>query len=150
MLVVSALAVAATSEPIPDTAIDAWIMRPVAGAPALRWSEVSAAVDAAAELHDMKTRNWRPNAERVRYTRPLISLDYEFSADGAVKVTIIGESDTSFFFPDNVEKIMAALKEDVKREFSWRFGKLEYIEIPMKCSCGTPWCTRSQCVPVAR
>lgn len=130
VLVTSALAVAATSPPENVTLREEWAIRPISGAPRLKWSEVSQAVDAAAEKHDMKTRNWRPNAESVRYARRLLTLDWALGADGAVKFTMIGDTESGFFFADDIPEIMAALKADVKREFRSRFGELEYIELP--------------------
>jgi hypothetical protein len=130
VLVTSALAVAATSPPQEVTLREEWTIRPSSGAPRLKWSEVSQAVDAAAEKHDMKTRNWRPNAETVRYARRLLTLDWALGADGAVKFTMIGDTESGLFFVDDIPEIMAALKADVRREFRSRFGELEYVELP--------------------
>ena len=128
VLMTSAFAVAATSPPEPVTYIDDLLVRLAPASPGFKWSEVSAAVDAAAEKHGMRTRNWKPNAERVRYERKLMALEWGLRPDGSVTITVTGYSDHGFLFSENIEKVMGELNADLKREFRWRFDKVDFVE----------------------
>lgn len=130
VLVTVALAVAATS-PLPVTIWQSeWLIRPGKTTPPFHRPDVTQAIHAVAEKYDLKTKDWKPDADRVHYTRRLITLRYEFRPDGAVAFTLTGESDTGFFFTDNNEKIMAELRAEVRREFRRRFGDVDYSESP--------------------
>jgi hypothetical protein len=130
VLATAVLAVAAPYLSPMTTWTSQWVIRPSASAPLFRRSEVEQAIHTVAEKYDLKTKDWKPDADKVRYERRLIVLEYAFGADGAVVFTLTGVPDMAFFFQDDNEKTMTELRADIRREFRWRFGDIEYSESP--------------------